>query len=123
MKSAPVLDPRIKRLDLAEKTSATSEHEHWQTYEVFHQRKRGEQPVHVGIVHAPSPEMALVFAKEQFGRRQHSANIWVAKTTDIYTFNTEDEDMFETTPEKKYREASGYSLRDKINIFKKSLKK
>ena len=117
------LDPRIKRLSLPEGTIISSEHEHWETYEVFHQHKRGEQPVHVGIVHAPSPEIALIFAKEQFGRRQQSSNIWVVRTTDVFTFNTHDEDMFETTPEKKYREASGYSVREKINQFKKENKK
>lgn len=117
------LDPRIKRLSLPEGTVSSSEHEHWETYEVFHQHKRGEQSVHVGIVHAPSPEMALVFAKEQFGRRQKSSNIWVTRTSDVYTFNSDDEDMFETIPEKKYREASGYSVRDKINQFKKTIKK
>jgi hypothetical protein len=30
--------------------------------------------------------------------------------------------MFETTPEKLYREAGGYKLRDKINQFKKDQK-
>jgi len=30
--------------------------------------------------------------------------------------------MFETTPDKIYREATGYKVRDKINAFKKSNK-
>ena len=74
--------------------------EEWGTYEVFHQKKRGEQHVHAGVVHAPDPEMALVFAKEQYGRRLKCANIWVVKTSDIYSLGYENEDMFETTPEK-----------------------
>jgi len=120
----PIIDPRIKRLDLdsAQSFDKLEDLEEWGTYEVFHQKKRGDQHMHVGVVHAPDPEMALVFAKEQYGRRLHSANIWVVKTSEIYSLGYENEDMFETTPEKVYREASGYKLRDKINQFKKDLK-
>jgi hypothetical protein len=67
-------DPRINRIDLPlseEKKETLKGHEHWETYEVFHQKKRGDQHVHVGIVHAPSPEIALVFAKKQYGRKAH----------------------------------------------------
>ncbi|MCH8332080.1 MAG: 1,2-phenylacetyl-CoA epoxidase subunit B [Bacteroidetes bacterium] len=116
------LDPRVNRLDLKERVNETPPHAHWQTFEVFHQKKRGDQATHVGIVHAPSPELALVFAKEQFGRRQRSSNIWVVRSSEIYTFRTNDEDMFETTPEKIYREATGYRVRDKIIEFKKKQK-
>ena len=112
------LDPRVNRLHLETERKETNPYEHWPTWEVFHQKKRGAQAVHVGIVHAPSPELALIFAKEQFGRRQHSVNIWVVQSSNIYTFRTEDESMFETVPEKTYREATGYRVRDKINAFK-----
>ena len=114
------LDPRVRRLDLTKQEGVTEEHEHFQTYEVFHQNRRGAQSVHVGIVHAPNPEMAMLFAKEQYARRQKTANVWVVRSSDVYTLNTRDDDMFSTTPEKKYREAAGYSVRDKIESFKKS---
>lgn len=89
------------------------------TYEVFHQDKRGKQHVHVGTIHAPDPEMALVLAKEQYARRLTCANLWVVKTSDVYAFSYEDEDMFETTPEKLHREAAAYKSRDKIEEYKK----
>ena len=113
------LDPRIKRADLAAASgfTALSEREHWEPYAVFHQDKRGEQHVFVGIVHAPDPELALVFAKEQFGRRKKTVNIWVVRSNDIYTFAHEDEDMFATIPEKIYREAAGYPVRKRINKY------
>src|ERR1051325_6050797 len=99
------LDPRINRLDF-KKLEEGEEHtnSHLETYEVFHQEKRGKQVGHVGIVHASSPEMALVMAKEVFGRRGKTTNLWVVKTSDVYTFGPEDENMFETVPEKLYRE-------------------
>ena len=112
------LDPRINRLTLEVQTNEVGPKEYWPTYEVFHQDKRGNEHSHVGCVHAPDAEVALVFAKEQYGRRKSTANMWVVKTSDIFTFSYDDEDMFETTPEKNHREASGYKVRDKINKFK-----
>lgn len=117
------LDPRINRLSLpaGPEGEPIREGEQWEPYEVFHQKKRGDHPAHVGSVHAPSPELALVFAKEQFGRRQRCTNLWVARSSDIYTFRTGDEDMFfsATSEDKKYRDAGGFQVRDRINKFKK----
>jgi ring-1,2-phenylacetyl-CoA epoxidase subunit PaaB len=116
-----VIDPRIKRLDLERNPErvVVNDMENWGTFEVFHQRKRGDQHEHVGIVHAPDPDLALVFAKEQYGRRLKCSNMWVVRSSDIYSFSYDDEDMFETIPDKSYREASGFKVRDKVNKFKK----
>ena len=114
------IDPRVNRLNLDTlKHEQVAADENWASWEVFHQKKRGEQHEHVGIVHAPDPELALVFAKEQYGRRLKTSNIWVVRSSDVFAFNYDDDDMFETTPDKKYREASGYPVRDKINQYKK----
>jgi ring-1,2-phenylacetyl-CoA epoxidase subunit PaaB len=112
------LDPRIKRLDFR-KLEDGEEHtnSHMVTYEVFHQEKRGKQVTHVGIVHAANPQMALVIAKEVFGRRGKTTNLWVAKTSDVFTFGSEDEDLFETTPEKTFRDPGAYKVRDRIEKF------
>ena len=116
------LDPRVNRIDIPGNIEPVKEHEYWQTYEVFHQEKRGKQHEHVGSVHAPNKEMALLFAKEQFARRKRCVNIWVVKTADIFATQLEDEDMFYTTPEKVHREAAGYKVSDKISKYKERLK-
>ena len=90
-----------------------------ETYEVFHQERRGDQPIHVGSLHAPSIELALVMAKEQYARRSRTVAIWVVPTSAIMAINTEDADIFETTPEKDYREAKGYRVGTKIKAWKK----
>ena len=92
--------------------------EGWVTYEVFHQKKKGTQHVHVGIVHAPSPEMAIVFAKESFARRGATSNIWVVKSEDIAALDYSDSDIFDTTPEKGYRDPGFYKTRSKIDLLK-----
>lgn len=74
--------------------------------------------MHVGAVHAPDPEIALLFAKEQFGRRSKCVNMWVIKTADIYSFRLEDEDMFDTTPDKQHRESAMYKVRERIQAFR-----
>jgi ring-1,2-phenylacetyl-CoA epoxidase subunit PaaB len=118
------LDPRVNRaeIDLNNPIEPLKEMDQWETYEVFHQKKRGDQHLHVGIVHAPNADMALLFAKEQYGRRGLSVNIWVVRTRDVFTTDYDDSDIFETVPEKQYREAGGYKVMDKINKYKKSVK-
>lgn len=95
------------------------EGENWNVYEVFHQEKRGAHHEHVGCVHAPNPALALVFAKEQFGRRKRCVNIWVVRSADVMAFSEEDEDMFANNMDKTYRDASGFKVMEKINKFKK----
>ena len=121
------VDPRVTRLGLPKDLSTqeftpTAPLEHLETYEVFHQAKTGARHVHVGSVHAPSHAAAVLFAKEQFGRRSQTVNMWVVKTEDIVSIAPEDADFFTTTPEKDFREASGYKVMQKINAYKKAQK-
>jgi ring-1,2-phenylacetyl-CoA epoxidase subunit PaaB len=118
------LDPRITRSDLPEEEewSALSPLDQHETWEVFHIEKRGEHPAHVGSLHAPNADLALVYAKEQYGRRARSFGLWVVRTADVFTLGTdEDADIFETTPEKTYREASGYRVGTRLTAFKRKM--
>ena len=73
------LDPRINRLGLHTHEPGSPDtlppHDHWGTYQVFHQKKRGDRHTAVGIVHAPGAELAMAYAKEQFGRFLCTANV------------------------------------------------
>jgi ring-1,2-phenylacetyl-CoA epoxidase subunit PaaB len=117
------LDPRITRAQISEESEASWKPleplDQYETYEVFHQDARGEHPMHVGSLHAPNPEMALLFAKEQYARRSKCVSIWVVRTADIFSIGVEDADIFETTPEKDYREAKGYRVGGKLTAFKR----
>ncbi len=82
------LDPRINRLSIPSEFGTAfpdqGEKDQFITYEVFVQPKEHKPYQHEGIVHAPTEEMAFLFAKEQFSRRGMSCSgIWVIKTTDI----------------------------------------
>lgn len=114
------LDPRIDRAQInpEEPFNQLKELDQWQTYEVFHQTKRGTQHEHVGIVHAPTPELAMMFAKEQYARRGACVNIWVVKSSEVFASNYEDADIFETTPDKHHRDPGYYKVMDRIKAFK-----
>lgn len=115
------LDPRVNRLHLSEDINLSSvEENQFITFEVFHQEKRGKQAVHVGVVHAPSPEIALIVAKEQYTRRKSTASLWVVKSSDIHCFSNNDEDIFSTTPEKQFREPGFYKVRERIEQYQAS---
>lgn len=114
------LDPRITRaaLDDESKIGELNGSEHFQTYEVFQQIKRGTHHQHVGSVHAPNAEMAILFAKEQYCRRGAAVNLWVVKTADVFVTEYQDADIFETTEDKLYRDPNSYKVMDRINAFK-----
>jgi ring-1,2-phenylacetyl-CoA epoxidase subunit PaaB len=120
------LDPRITRAlipaDASEPMEPRAPLDQLETYEVFHQEKRGEHHVHVGSLHAPNPEIALVLAKEQYARRSKCVGLWVVRTADVFAISTEDADIFETTPEKDYREARGYRVGGRLTKFKREQK-
>jgi ring-1,2-phenylacetyl-CoA epoxidase subunit PaaB len=117
------LDPRITRAEIpvenSEPLNPAPPLDQLETYEVFHQEKRGEQPIHVGSLHAPNPEIALVVAKETYARRARCVSLWVVRTADVFVISTEDADIFETTPEKDYREARGYRVGGKLTAYKR----
>ncbi len=117
------LDPRVTRMQIdperKDPLEPKPELDQFQTFEVFHQGKSGAHHVHVGSVHAPNRELALLLAKEQYGRRGQTVNLWVVNTRDVFTMAAEDADVFATTPEKKYREVAAYMVRNKVEAFKK----
>lgn len=80
------LDPRVTRLGIPaqqeEPTEEVTENQ-FITFQVFTQRKEDKPFEHVGIVHAPNIEMALIFAKEQYSRRFVCSGLAVANTTKV----------------------------------------
>ena len=119
------LDPRVNRLKFQgepEDMEPLRKGEMWPTFEVFRQDKRGKQHSHVGIVHAPNPEMAMVFAKEQFARRGNISNLWVVRSKEIYSSDYDDDDIFDTVPEKLHREPGTYKVKEKLKKLQKQEK-
>jgi len=87
----------------------------WETWEVFHQTKRGDPHEHVGAVHAPDREMALQMARDQFARRLKCSSLWVARSSDIAMTDYQDETFFARTTDKSYRDPKAFDAPEKLH--------
>jgi len=85
----------------------------WDTYEVFHQTKKGDPHMYVGSVHAPDPEMALQMARDQFARRLKCVSLWVVNSKNIASTDYQNEDFFAQVTDKSYRDPKAFEAPDK----------
>jgi ring-1,2-phenylacetyl-CoA epoxidase subunit PaaB len=87
-----------------------------QQFEVFHLPKRGKQHIHAGSVEATSTEEAFAEAKKKFGSLK-AFNVWVIPTNKIRFTTQEEQDLWKTLPEKRFRDAADYKGGDKLKEF------
>jgi len=85
-------------------------------FEIYHLPKRGKQHVHVGTLDAGTPEEAMSKAKQTLNTKG-IYNVWTIKQSDIRFTKPEEEDLWVTLPEKKFRDASDYKGGDKLKDF------
>lgn len=87
-------------------------------YEVFVQKSALDHHQHVGSVIAPSPDVALITARENFLRRDPAVNLWVVPRESIHAAPSEG-DYFARELDRRYREVSGYSENGRLwKMFK-----
>lgn len=86
-------------------------------FEIYQLPKRGKQHVHAGSVEAPSPEQAMLIAKESLGAGKVVYNVWAIEKNNIRFTSPEEQDLWNTLPEKKFRDASDYKGGDKLKEF------
>ncbi len=79
-----------------------------ESYEIYHLAKRGKQHVHTATNEARSPEEAIANAKHTFHSSKGICNVWVVRTKDIRFTMPEEKDLWNTLPEKKFRDAAAY---------------
>lgn len=89
---------------------------HHEPYEIYHLLKRGKQHIHAGTVVAANAGQAMARAKKEFSGTP-VLNIWAVRTADIRFTRPEEEDLWTTLPEKKFRDASAYKGGDKLKDF------
>lgn len=86
-------------------------------FEIYQLPKRGKQHVHAGSVEASSPEQAMLIAKESLGAGKVVYNVWAIEKNNIRFTSPEEQDLWNTLPEKKFRDASDYKGGDKLKEF------
>jgi ring-1,2-phenylacetyl-CoA epoxidase subunit PaaB len=90
-----------------------------QVYEVFRREKEGAAMQHAGSVTAPTPELALLYAREVYGRRGESVELWVAPRGCFHALD--DADILHPPLNRAYRLVEGYRMRDKLAAIKEAL--
>ncbi|HXG75994.1 MAG TPA: hypothetical protein VNJ53_05445 [Gaiellaceae bacterium] len=78
-------------------------------YEVFRQERKGQPFQHAGSVAAPDERFAEIYAREQYGRRQESAALWLVPRDAVRAI-VEFPDEFDL----KYRRVDGYSIKERL---------
>ena len=96
--------PEVIMRELAEGSGST-----WPVFEVFQQAREGQAFTHGGNVLAPDIEMAALYAREFYGRRQESHRIWVVPRDAVHAIE-EFPDEFDL----KYRRVDGYSIKARL---------
>lgn len=87
----------------------------WPLYEVFVRSRNGLSHKHVGSVHAPDPEMALINARDAYTRRGEGVSIWVVPSAAIVASDPADkESFFEPLAEKIYRHPTFYEIPEEV---------
>lgn len=89
-----------------------------QKFVVFQLMKRGKQHKLAGEVLAGSPEEALFQSKLELDPGKTVYNVWVAKSDNVLTVSDENKVIWDTLPEKSFRDAMAYRGADKIKKFK-----
>ncbi|MBX2963930.1 MAG: phenylacetic acid degradation b [Cyclobacteriaceae bacterium] len=88
-----------------------------ESYEIFFLTKRGKQHIHIGSVTAATPGEALTLTAKDYKTDKIIYNVWAIRTNDIRFTKPEEQELWLTLPEKKFRDASAYKAGDKLKDF------
>jgi ring-1,2-phenylacetyl-CoA epoxidase subunit PaaB len=78
-------------------------------YEVFRQERKGQPLQHAGSIEAPDERFAEWYAREQYGRRGESTELWVVPRAAVVEI-----DEFVDELERNYHRVDGYPLKEKL---------
>lgn len=112
---SPLTEGNLNAYDLLAEPKALNTGE--QPFEIFHLQKRGKQHVHAGQVQAATAEAAMWAAKHTLRGDKTVYNIWAVATGLIRFTQPEEQDLWLTLPEKKFRDAADYKAGDKLKTF------
>jgi ring-1,2-phenylacetyl-CoA epoxidase subunit PaaB len=86
-----------------------------QVYEIFSRPKAGAAMTYAGSVVAPSDDLALIYAREVYGRRGESHELWVVPRAAVMLLD--DVDLLHPTLDRGYRTVEGYRMREKLQAL------
>jgi ring-1,2-phenylacetyl-CoA epoxidase subunit PaaB len=86
-------------------------------FEIFELPKRGKQHVHTGKVQARSGAEAFSSAKNLTKPDAKACNLWAIPVAQIRYTNDDERVLWDTLPEKKFRDATEYKGGEKLKTF------
>ena len=87
----------------------------WPLWEIFVRGRHGLSHRHVGSLHAPDAEAAILNARDVYTRRGEGVSIWVVRAADISASAPGDkEPLFDPAEDKVYRHPSFYDIPDDV---------
>lgn len=89
-------------------------------WEVFRREREGAPMTHAGNIAADSEQLALIYAREVYGRRGESHELWVAPRSAFAVLD--DADILQPALERSYRLVDGYRMRDKLHGMQERLR-
>jgi ring-1,2-phenylacetyl-CoA epoxidase subunit PaaB len=111
---SPTTEGNQTAYDLVPENKSRSQNK---TFEVYHLPKRGKQHIHVGSVEASSADEAMLKGKVLFGGDKIVHNVWAIDRMKIRFTSCEEKDLWDTLPEKTFRDAAAYKGGDKLKEF------
>jgi ring-1,2-phenylacetyl-CoA epoxidase subunit PaaB len=86
-------------------------------FEIFEMTKRGKQHVHTGQLQALSAADAFSIAKGLVKAGAKACNLWAVPVARIRYTNDDESALWDTLPEKKFRDAAEYKGGEKLKTF------
>lgn len=111
---SPLTEGTQSAFDLIQEPGTSGES--GESYEIFYLLKRGKQHIHATTIFATSPQDAMWRAKNEI-RIKIAFNIWAVRTADIRFTSPDEQDLWHTLPEKKFRDAGDYKGGEKLKSF------
>ena len=90
----------------------------WPLFEVFIRGQHGQSHRHVGSLHAPDAETAILNARDVYTRRNEGVSIWVAASDDITaSAPSQKGPMFEPANSKVYRNPTFFDIPEDVGAM------
>ena len=87
----------------------------WPLWEVFIRGQHGLNHRHVGSLHAPDAQMAILNARDVYTRRNEGVSIWVVRSTDITASAPSDKGpLFDPANSKVYRHPTFFDVPEEV---------
>lgn len=112
---SPLTEGNTNVYDLIPEATETKKEK--EQFEIYHLTKRGKQHVHVKTIEAGSPQEAMSIAKRQLNSGKPIFNVWAIRKSDIRFTSAEENDLWVTLPDKRFRDAAEYKGGDKLKDF------